>query len=168
MKKKLIRALALMVVLILGSGNLTTALAHNALAESLGGTYVQFSYSDGTAIKGAKIVVQDADGEALGAGKTDSDGIYNYADYEGKAAKIIMNDGEGHLVEYDVPEETPPVTDRTPVEEDSTPEDAQAAEPSPAPAASGGMNPGTIAAAAGVVIAAVVIAVFFSRRSKQK
>ncbi len=147
MKKKLIRALALMVVLILGSGNLTTALAHNALA---------------------KIVVQDADGEALGAGKTDSDGIYNYADYEGTAAKIIMNDGEGHLVEYDVPEETPPVTDRTPVEEDSTPEDAQAAEPSPAPAASGGMNPGTIAAAAGVVIAAVVIAVFFSRRSKQK
>ena len=51
MKKKLIRALALMVVLILGSGNLTTALAHNALAESLGGTYVQFSYSAGPAIK---------------------------------------------------------------------------------------------------------------------
>lgn len=175
MKRQIARILGLMLAVVLFCGLTPTALAHNASAVSLGGTYVQFSYSDGTLIKGAKIVVQDSNGETLGAGKTDSNGIYNYADYEGSAFKIIMNDGEGHMVEYTVPEQTPPITDQTQVEDDAPP---AAGEPNqntpaedaapPAAPANGGMSMGTIIAIVVVVVAAVVIAIFFSKRTKQK
>jgi len=165
MKRLLSRITVLMVSLLACTGMLlTTAAAHSCLATELGGTYVQFSYSDGTLIKGAKIIVQDAAGETLGTDKTNSNGVYNYADYADTAAKVIMNDGEGHVFEYEVPDEIPPVTDQTPVEDDAAPAET---EPAAAPAG-GGMSAGTIAAVVVVVVAAVAIAVLFSKRGKKK
>lgn len=171
MRKQLARILTLTAVLALCAGMLLTASAHNAVADPLGGTYVRFSYSDGTPIKGAKIVVQDAGGASLGAGKTTSEGIYDYAEYEGTAARIIMNDGEGHAVEYEVPEETPPVTDQTPAGDgEAVPAEGADAQPAQAPASSagGGMSGGTIAAVVVVIAAAAVVAVLFSKRTKRK
>lgn len=172
MKKQIARTLALVLILGVLSGGLLSASAHNVLVESLGGTYLLYSYSDGTLVKGAKIIIQDENGEALGADKTTSEGLYNYAEYEGTAAKIIMNDGEGHVAEYEVPDETPPVTDRTPVEPEGegtgAPAEESAPPEQPAPVPSSGMSAGTIAAVVVVVVAAVVVALFFSKRGKKK
>lgn len=82
--------------------------AHACKAESMGGTVVKFFYSDGTPVKGARILIKDSSGETVGTGKTAADGTYDYADFTGKAAVIYMNDGEGHAVEYEIPAETPP------------------------------------------------------------
>ena len=173
--------LTLALAVILCMSLCMAAFAHSLTIESLGGTYVSFCYSDGTPCKGAKIIVQDASGAALGSGKTTSQGIYNYAEYEGTAAKIVMNDGEGHVGEYEVPAVTPEVTDRTPVEKTGdaaaaapadTGENADAsastAEESAAPASSGGMSAGTIAAVVVVVVALLAIAFLAAKRSRKK
>ena len=164
------------------------AYAHACLVEELGGTYLKFSYSDGTVMKGAKIIVKDAAGETLGTGKTDKEGIYNYQEYADSAAAIVVNDGEGHMLEYTVPDEIPPVTDSTPVpkedagdkpgetpaeEPGKTPEEKPAEIPAEEPAAaedsaSGGMDTGTIVAVIIVVVAALAIALLFAKRSKAK
>ena len=79
------------------------ASAHAALAESAGGTLVKFMFSDGTTVKGARIIVYDANQEQIGKGKVDKEGIFEYAEYEGTAAALYMNDGEGHSVTYEIP-----------------------------------------------------------------
>ena len=79
------------------------ASAHAALAESAGGTLVKFMFSDGTTVKGARIIVYDANQEQIGKGKVDKEGIFDYAEYAGKAAALYMNDGEGHSVTYEIP-----------------------------------------------------------------
>ena len=77
--------------------------AHYALAESAGGTLVKFMFSDGTTVKGARIIVYDANQEQIGKGKVDKEGIFDYAEYAGTAAALYMNDGEGHSVTYEIP-----------------------------------------------------------------
>ena len=79
------------------------ASAHAALAESAGGTLVKFMFSDGTTVKGARIIVYDANQEQIGKGKVDKEGIFDYAEYAGTAAALYMNDGEGHSVTYEIP-----------------------------------------------------------------
>ncbi len=79
------------------------ASAHAALAESAGGTLVKFMFSDGTTVKGARIIVYDANQEQIGKGKVDKEGIFDYAEYAGTAATLYMNDGEGHSVTYEIP-----------------------------------------------------------------
>ena len=79
------------------------ASAHAALAESAGGTLVKFMFSDGTTVKGARIIVYDANQEQIGKGKVDKEGIFDYAEYAGTAAELYMNDGEGHSVTYEIP-----------------------------------------------------------------
>ena len=79
------------------------ASAHAALAESAGGTLVKFIFSDGTTVKGARIIVYDANQEQIGKGKVDKEGIFDYAEYAGTAAALYMNDGEGHSVTYEIP-----------------------------------------------------------------
>ena len=79
------------------------ASAHAALAESAGGTLVKFMFSDGTTVKGARIIVYDANQEQIGKGKVDKEGIFDYAENAGTAAKLYMNDGEGHSVTYEIP-----------------------------------------------------------------
>lgn len=162
--------------------------AHACTVESLGGTYIRFAYSDGTIMNGAKIIVKNAGGETIGTGKTDRTGTYDYAEFVGSAAEIMVNDGEGHALSYEVPAEVPPVTDQTPVKEETPaaqPESAPAEEnetvtnteptvsapaPAPAPEAStgSGMSGGTIAAVVIVVAAAAAIAVLFAKRGKAK
>ena len=78
------------------------ASAHAALAESAGGTLVKFMFSDGTTVKGARIIVYDANQEQIGKGKVDKEGIFDYAEYAGTAAALYMN-GEGHSVTYEIP-----------------------------------------------------------------
>ena len=56
------------------------ASAHAALAESAGGTLVKFMFSDGTTVKGARIIVYDANQEQIGKGKVDKEGIFDYAE----------------------------------------------------------------------------------------
>ena len=82
------------------------ASAHAALAESAGGTLVKFMFSDGTTVKGARIIVYDANQEQIGKGKVDKEGIFDYAEYAGTAAALYMNDGEGHSVTYEIPADT--------------------------------------------------------------
>ena len=79
------------------------ASAHAALAESAGGTLVKFMFSDVTTVKGARIIVYDANQEQIGKGKVDKEGIFDYAEYAGTAAALYMNDGEGHSVTYEIP-----------------------------------------------------------------
>ena len=79
------------------------ASAHAALAESAGGTLVKFMFSVGTTVKGARIIVYDANQEQIGKGKVDKEGIFDYAEYAGTAAALYMNDGEGHSVTYEIP-----------------------------------------------------------------
>ena len=79
------------------------ASAHAALAESAGGTLVKFMFSDGTTVKGARIIVYDANQEQIGKGKVDKEGIFDYAEYAGTAAALYMKDGEGHSVTYEIP-----------------------------------------------------------------
>ena len=79
------------------------ASAHAALAESAGGTLVKFMFSDGTTVKGARIIVYDANQEQIGKGKVDKEGIFDYAEYAGTAAALYMNEGEGHSVTYEIP-----------------------------------------------------------------
>lgn len=191
MKKRMKTLLALAVVLVLCLSCCLGAFAHSLTIESLGGTYVSFSYSDGTVCKGAKIIVQDASGATIGSGKTNSSGVYNYAEFEGTAAKIVMNDGEGHVGDYVVPEVTPEITDRTPVEKTEAPAEKTDTAPattettadtapvetivsaptetaSSASTSSGGMSAGTIVAVIIVVAVLVAIAVLTAMRSKKK
>lgn len=146
-----------------------TAFAHSCSCTELGGTYLLFAYSDGTVVKGGKIIIQDENGDTIATSKTDRDGIYNYEEYVDTAAKIVMNDGEGHVAEYEIPDEIPPVTDQTPVksEEPAQTNAAQETEPAEAPV-SGGMNAGTIAAVVIVVAALIAVAVLFSKKGKKK
>ena len=60
-------------------------------------------FSDGTTVKGARIIVYDANQEQIGKGKVDKEGIFDYAEYAGTAAALYMNDGEGHSVTYEIP-----------------------------------------------------------------
>lgn len=94
--------------------NIKTAYAHACYVNELGGTYLQFTFSGGALISGARITVYDADGNQIGVGKTDSQGIYSYEKLIDNASKITMNDGQGHSVSYTVPDEIPPITDKTP------------------------------------------------------
>ena len=102
-KRKTTAALSLVLVCLLSLLFTTTVYGHAATAESVGGTLVKFSYSDGTVINGARILVYDASGEQIGKGKTDKEGIFDYAEYAGQAASLYMNDGEGHAVTYEIP-----------------------------------------------------------------
>ena len=79
------------------------ASAHAALAESAGGTLVKFMFSDGTTVKGARIIVYDANQEQIGKGKVDKEGIFDYAEYAGTAAALYLNEGEGQSVTYEIP-----------------------------------------------------------------
>ena len=156
--------LLLTVALVLGVS--AAAWAHACVVEELGGTYLQFSYSDETPMNGAKIIVKDSGGETIGTDKTSKEGIYSYEEFVGQAATVVVNDGEGHMLEYEVPAEIPPVTDATPVPEEAA-EAADAADDA-ADEAAGGMSGGTIGAIVAVVAAALIIALLFAKRGKKK
>lgn len=163
MKRSAKTLVLLLLVTVLVLGIATAALAHACVVEELGGTYLRFSYSDGTVMSGAKIIVKDSSGETVGTSKTDKDGVYSYEEFADAAASVVVNDGEGHVLEYEIPAELPPVTDATPVpEEEAAPEEAEPA------SGSGGMSGGTIAAVIAVVAAALVIALLFAKRGKGK
>ena len=156
--------LLLTVALVLGVS--AAAWAHACVVEELGGTYLQFSYSDETPMNGAKIIVKDSGGETIGTDKTSKEGIYSYEEFVGQAAVVVVNDGEGHMLEYEVPAEIPPVTDATPVPEEAA-EAADAADDA-ADEAAGGMSGGAIGAIVAVVAAALIIALLFAKRGKKK
>lgn len=155
---KTLTLLLLTVALVLGVS--AAAWAHACVVEELGGTYLQFSYSDETPMNGAKIIVKDSGGETIGTDKTSKEGIYSYEEFVGQAAVVVVNDGEGHMLEYEVPAEIPPVTDATPAPEEA----ADAAEA----ADGGGMSGGAIGAVVAVVAAALIIALLFAKRGKKK
>lgn len=155
---KTLTLLLLTVALVLGVS--AAAWAHACVVEELGGTYLQFSYSDETPMNGAKIIVKDSGGETIGTDKTSKEGIYSYEEFVGQAAAVVVNDGEGHVLEYEVPAEIPPVTDATPAPEEA----ADAAEA----ADGGGMSGGAIGAVVAVVAAALIIALLFAKRGKKK
>lgn len=73
------------------------ASAHAALAESAGGTLVKFMFSDGTTVKGARIIVYDANQEQIGKGKVDKEGIFDYAEYAGTCHLENLGDRDGVL-----------------------------------------------------------------------
>ena len=100
-KKRIVTSLLLVCMLCFCMASIASA--HAALAESAGGTQVRFMFSDGTSVKGARIIVYDANQEQIGKGKVDKEGIFDYAEYAGTAAELYMNDGEGHSVTYEIP-----------------------------------------------------------------
>ena len=100
-KKRIVTSLLLVCMLCFCMASIASA--HAALAESAGGTLVKFMFSDGTTVKGARIIVYDANQEQIGKGKVDKEGIFDYAEYAGTAATLYMNDGEGHSVTYEIP-----------------------------------------------------------------
>ena len=161
MKRSTKTLILLLLVTVLVLGVATVALAHACVVEELGGTYLKFSYSDETPMNGAKIIVKDANGETLGTDKTSKEGIYSFEEFADNAATVVVNDGEGHMLEYEVPAELPPITDATPIAEEAAPAETEDAETS-----SGGMSGGTIAAIVAVVAAALVIALFFGKKKK--
>ena len=160
---KTLTLLLLTVALVLGVS--AAAWAHACVVEELGGTYLQFSYSDETPMNGAKIIVKDSNGETIGTDKTSKEGIYSYEEFVGQAATVVVNDGDGHMLEYEGPAEIPPVTDATPAPEEA----ADAADTADATdAADGGMSGGAIGAVVAVVAAALIIALLFAKRGKKK
>lgn len=161
--RKMMFVFVLALTLCLGMS--MAAFAHQLIIEPLGGTYVSFSYSDGTPCKGAKIIVQDESGETLGTSKTTKEGYYDYAEYEGTAAKLIMNDGEGHVGEYEIPAETPAITDKTPIAEDAATTDTTAAAEETTSSASGSKN---MVGVVLVVVVLVAVAALFAKRTKKK
>ena len=104
MKKARAAALAVVMLVCLST---QIVLAHACSYVELGGTKIQFIFSDGTPMSGAKIIVTGADEERLGTGITSKEGIYDYVDYAGAAVSIAANDGEGHMCTYEVPEILP-------------------------------------------------------------
>ncbi|MCR4963719.1 MAG: hypothetical protein K6B40_07565 [Firmicutes bacterium] len=165
MKKSIQLTLVLLLAAVLVLGLSAAAWAHACVVEELGGAYLQFSYSDGTAMNGAKVIIQDAGGATLGTDKTSREGVYSYEEFAGQAAKVVVNDGEGHVVEYEVPAEMPPVTDATPAAEAG---DAADTAVDATGGAGSGMNGVAIAGIAAVVAAAVIIALLFAKRGKKK
>ena len=155
---KILFLLLLTAALVLGAS--AAAWAHACVVEELGGTYLKFSYSDETPMNGAKIIVKDSSGETIGTDKTSKEGIYSYEEFVGQAAAVVVNDGEGHVLEYEVPAEIPPVTDATPAPEEAA-DAADAAD-------GGGMSGGAIGAVVAVVAAALIIALLFAKRGKKK
>lgn len=78
------------------------AFAHNATVTELEGTVLEFGYSTGDIMSGARVYVYDADGEELATGQTNSKGLFDYGEYVGDVAEVTANDGEGHLVTFEV------------------------------------------------------------------
>lgn len=81
----------------------TSVFAHSPRVEVVEGTLLKYSFSDGSLMVGAKIIVQDGNGESIGSGKTAKDGTYDYGEYAENAYTIKSNDGEGHMTTYEVP-----------------------------------------------------------------
>lgn len=78
------------------------AFAHNATVTETEGTVLEFGYSTGDIMSGARVYVYDADGEEIATGQTNSKGLFDYGDYVGEAFEITANDGEGHLATFEV------------------------------------------------------------------
>lgn len=136
------------------------AYAHSAEYLELGGTKLKFQYSDGTAMNGAMVIVQDAAGEQLATETTNSSGEYDYADYAENAATITVNDGEGHLCTYEVPETLPPEAENT---------DAAAAETAqqPAETPAGSNNTVTYIIIAALVLLVLIVVLTAKKKSKR-
>lgn len=80
----------------------TFVFAHSATITEIEGTTLEFGFSDGSIMAGAKVYIYDSNGENIAISKTNSKGIYDYAEFVDTAVEIVGNDGEGHIVSYDV------------------------------------------------------------------
>lgn len=97
-----------LVLLVIGLIAPTTIVfAHKAECIEVESSIVKFQFDTGDAMEGSNIEVLTSDGKSLFSGKLSEDGLFDYADYFGKAEKIVANDGGGHMVEYIIPASIP-------------------------------------------------------------
>ncbi len=143
------------------------AYAHNAEAVQMEGTVVLFQFDTGDPMYGAKLIVQDADGNELHKEFVKEDGLFDYGEYLGKADKIIVTDGGGHLVEFVITDE---MQNNAEVAASENAENAQTEAQSQTKAQANSSEDNSSSSMIYILLAvvAVVIIVFIIRKNKRK
>ncbi len=80
----------------------TASFAHNPEVVEKEGSLLLFQFDTGDTMYGAKLIVQDAEGNELHHEFVKEDGLFDYGEYVDDIHKIIVNDGGGHLVEFEI------------------------------------------------------------------
>lgn len=81
----------------------SAVLAHGLFSEDNGTGQVRFYYDDDTPLAKGYVVVFDIDGNEIGKGATDSEGLFDYSRFE-NVGKISVDDVHGHHCDHEITE----------------------------------------------------------------
>ncbi len=101
MKRRSLAIVLLLVFAIFPS----SSFAHNPEVLEQEGTVLLFQFDTGDPMYGAKLIVEDANGNELHHEFVKEDGLFDYGEYADSIHKIVVNDGGGHFIEFEFTDE---------------------------------------------------------------